>query len=70
MTDNLNFELLMELTKDTNNRVRKIETDVKDIKLRMTLVERGIAGVNSRIDSVEDRLDTIENRLGLNETKQ
>lgn len=70
MTDDLNFELLMQLTQDTNNRVRKIEEDVKDVKLRMTLVERGQAGIHSRIDSVENRLDTIETRLGLNETKQ
>lgn len=70
MVDNLNFELLMELTKDTNNRVRKIETDVKDIKLRMTLVEQGQAGIHSRIDTVEIRLDDIEKRLGLTETTQ
>ena len=61
---------MMELIKDTNNRVRKTETDIKDIKLRMSLVERGLAGVNSRIDGLEERLDVIETRLGLNETKQ
>ena len=70
MTDNIDFGLMLELLKDTNNRVRKIEGDAKDIKLRMTLVERGQAGIHSRIDSVEERLDTIEARLGLNETKQ
>ena len=70
MSSNIDFELLMELTKDTNNRIRRVETDLKDVKLRVTNLERGLAGVNSRIDSVESRLDTIENRLGLNETKQ
>ena len=70
MTETIDFNLMLELTKDTNNRIRKVETDTKDIKLRMTLVERGQAGIHSRIDSVEQRLDLIENRLGLNETKQ
>ena len=70
MTDDIDFNLMLELAKDTNTRIRKVEGDTKDIKLRMTLVERGQAGIHSRIDSLEDRLDHIESRLGLAETKQ
>ena len=64
------FNLMLELAKDTNHRVRRLEEDVRDVKVRMTAVEHGQAGIHSRLDRLEDRIDRIENRIGLSETEQ
>jgi len=52
--------------------LRSIETkldrglaDIHDIKIRVTAVEEGLAGVQRRIDRVDERLDRIERRLDL-----
>jgi hypothetical protein len=39
--------------------------DVRDLKVRMTAVEEGLAGVNRRLDRHETRLDRIERRMDL-----
>ncbi len=46
--------------------------DVRDLKVRMTMVEEhlgssiiAISGVNSRLDRLADRVERIENRLDL-----
>jgi predicted nucleic acid-binding Zn-ribbon protein len=47
---------------------RKLDTmadDLRDLKVRMTSVETGLAGVQRRIDRVEERLERIERRLDL-----
>ncbi len=43
-------------------RDRVIE-DVQDLKIRMTDVEEGLAGVNRRLDRLEMRRDRVERRL-------
>ncbi len=46
-------------------KVDRIADDLRDLKVPMTAVEEGLAGVNRRIDRVESRLDRIERRLDL-----
>jgi archaellum component FlaC len=42
-----------------------LKEDVRDVKIRMTSVEEGLAGVNRRLDRIEDRVKHIETRLDL-----
>ena len=42
--------------------------EVHDLKVRLTAVEEGMAGINRRVDRVETRLDRIEKRLELVDT--
>ena len=39
--------------------------DIRDLKLRVTNVEEGLAGVHRRLDRTDARLDRIERRLDL-----
>jgi hypothetical protein len=57
--------LVLRYLRNIDQKVDRLIDDVKDIKLRLTLVEEGLAGANRRIDRVEDRLDRIERRLHL-----
>jgi len=45
--------------------IEPMRDDVRDLKVRVTAVEEGLAGVNRRIDRLEARQDRIERRLEL-----
>lgn len=51
-----------------DEKLDRVIDDVHDLKVRLTHVEEGLAGVNRRIDRVEARLDRIERRLDLVES--
>lgn len=59
--------LVLRYLRSIDEKVDRLSQDVKDLKLRMTLVEEGLTGVHRRIDRVEDRLDRIERRLEIAE---
>lgn len=46
-------------------KIDRMTDDLNDIKIRVTNVEEGLAGVNRRLDRSEARLDRIERRLDL-----
>jgi len=65
-------ELIFEVMKLIQADMAEMKFDVRDLKLRMTVVEEhlsnsliAISGVNSRIDRLTDRLDRIDTRLNL-----
>ncbi|WP_295528259.1 hypothetical protein [Novosphingobium sp. Chol11] len=65
-------ELIFEVLKQMQADMSEMKFDVRDLKLRMTVVEEhlgnsliAISGVNSRIDRLTDRLDRIDTRLNL-----
>lgn len=67
-TENLILEHLRHFRSQLNSMDAKLDLlrdDVHLIKVRLTSVEEGLAGVNRRIDQVESRLDRIEKRVGL-----
>ena len=71
MTDNTD-NLILEHLRHIRARVDKNETDMEDLKMRLSSVERSnallhldIAQVNYRLDGFDRRLATIENRLVL-----
>jgi predicted nuclease with TOPRIM domain len=59
--DNLTLLLLRRI--DTN--VAEMRDDIQDLKIRMTHVEEGLAGVNRRLDRLDVRVDRLERRLEL-----
>jgi tetrahydromethanopterin S-methyltransferase subunit G len=60
--------LVLRYLRRIDEKVDRIAGDVADLKVRMTLVEEGLAGVNRRLDRLEARVERIERRLDLAET--
>jgi chromosome condensin MukBEF ATPase and DNA-binding subunit MukB len=48
-----------------DTKIDRMTDDLSDLKIRMTNVEEGLAGVNRRLDRSEARLDRIERRIDL-----
>jgi archaellum component FlaC len=57
--------LVLEHLRAIRSTVERMAEDVHDLKVRMTNVEEGLAGVNRRLDRLELRVERIEKRLGL-----
>jgi hypothetical protein len=64
MTDDMANHTL-ELLRHIRASGERMESELHDIKLRLTNVEEGLAGVNRRLDRTDQRLFVIEKRLGL-----
>ena len=54
--------LVLPMLRRSDANVSEMREDIRDLKVRMTHVEEGLAGVNRQIDRVELRLDRIERR--------
>lgn len=50
---------------DFDTKLDRLHDDVRDLKIRMTLVEENLAGVQRRLDRLEERVERIERRLDL-----
>jgi predicted nuclease with TOPRIM domain len=61
--DNLIIAMLRRI--DAN--VAEMRQDIRDLQVRMTHVEEGLAGVNRRLDRLDLRVDRIERRLELSD---
>jgi archaellum component FlaC len=59
--------ILLEYMRRFDRKLNDLTDDVRELKVRMTGVEEGLAGVNRRIDRLEDRLTRIERRLELSD---
>jgi ribosomal protein S11 len=57
--DNLVLLLLRRL----DGKIDRVLDDMRDLKVRVTGLEEGMAGVNRRLDRMELRIDRIERRL-------
>ncbi len=57
--------LVLRLLRKIDERTDRMEQDLRDVKIRLTAVKEGIAGINRRIDRLELRVDRIERRLEL-----
>ena len=71
-TNDLIYSVLQEMQTDMS----ELKFDVRDLKVRMTIVEEhlgssiiAISGVNSRLDRLSDRVERIENRLDLTDAR-
>ncbi len=57
--------LTLQLLRRMDTKLDRVLQDVQDLKVRMTHVEEGLAGVNRRLDRLEMRVDRIDQRLEL-----
>ncbi len=57
--------IVLEILRRMDRKVDRISEDMRDLKVRTTSVETGIASIQRRIDGLEDRLERIERRLEL-----
>ncbi len=65
-------ELIYSVLQTMQSDIAELKFDVRDLKVRMTLVEEhmghsiiGISGINARLDRLNDRVERIEMRIGL-----
>ena len=57
--------VVLVLLRKIDERTERISGDLQDLKVRMTSVEEGLAGVNRRLDRLEGPMERIERRLEL-----
>ena len=57
--------LLLEYMRRFDRKLNDLTDDVRELKIRMTGVDEGLAGVNRRLDRIEVRVERIERRLEL-----
>jgi hypothetical protein len=76
MTEKVTNELIYSVLQSIQSDVSDVKFDVRDLKVRMTLVEEhmghsiiGVSGVNARLDRLNEQVERIEKRIGLVETK-
>ena len=72
MVEKVSNELIYSVLQQVQADVSELKFDVRDLKVRMTMVEEhmghsiiGISGVNARLDRLNDRFERIEKRIGL-----
>jgi predicted nucleic acid-binding Zn-ribbon protein len=58
-------ELTLVMLRRIDEKLDRVLEDVRDLKVRTTSLEEGVAGVQRRLDRFELRLDRIETRLDL-----
>ncbi|AXS40389.1 hypothetical protein [Breoghania sp. L-A4] len=59
--------IVLHLLRRIDERTERMSDDLHDVKVRLTGVEEGLAGVNRRIDRLVHRVERIEPRLELSE---
>ena len=64
MTDGPN-DLYLQFLRKLDSKVDRLLDDVQDMKLRVTNIEEGQAGIHRRLDRIDVRIDRIEKRLDL-----
>jgi archaellum component FlaC len=57
--------VILVMLRRIDQRTERMADDLHDLKLRMTHVEEGLAGVNRRLDRLDQRVERIEPRLDL-----
>ncbi len=57
--------LVLNILRRIDSKMDRVIDDVHDLKVRMSSVEEGLAGVNRRLDRMDLRVDRIERRLEL-----
>jgi hypothetical protein len=59
--------LVLALLRRIDDRTQRMADDLQDLKVRVTSVEEGLAGVHRRLDRLEYRVERIERRLEITE---
>jgi archaellum component FlaC len=59
--------IVLAILRKIDQRTERMAEDLQDLKVRVTSVEEGLAGVNRRLDRLENRVERIEQRLELSD---
>ena len=59
--------IVLAILRKIDQRTERMAEDLQDLKVRVTSVEEGLAGVNRRLDRLENRIERIEQRLELSD---
>jgi archaellum component FlaC len=59
--------VILAILRKIDQRTERMAEDLQDLKVRVTSVEEGRAGVNRRLDRLENRVERIEQRLELSD---
>ncbi|MBX9827052.1 MAG: hypothetical protein K2Y27_18935 [Xanthobacteraceae bacterium] len=57
--------VVLVLLRKIDERTERMADDLQDLKVGVTSVEEGLAGVNRRLDRLEGRIERVERRLEL-----
>lgn len=57
--------ILLQYMRRFDEKLDRVVDEMLDIKVRLTAVEEGLAGVNRRLDRLELGIERIERRLDL-----
>ena len=57
--------LILQLLRRMDEKLDRVGGDVHDLKVRVTGVEEGVAGIHRRLDRLDGRVERIERRLDL-----
>ena len=59
--------IVLSMLRKIDQRTERMAEDLQDLKVRVTGVEEGLAGVDRRPDRLEHRMERIEKRLELSD---
>jgi archaellum component FlaC len=59
--------IVLMMLRKIDQRTERMAEDLHDLKVRVTAVEEGLAGVNRRLDRLEVRMERVEKRLELSD---
>jgi len=59
--------IMLAILRKIDQRTERMAEDVQDLKVRVTSIEEGLAGVNRRLDRLENPVERIEKRLELSD---
>jgi len=57
--------IVLQYLRRFDEKLDRVIDEMLDVKVRLTAVEEGVAGVNRRLDRLEVRVERIERRLDL-----
>jgi len=59
--------IMLAILRWIDQRSERMAEDLQDLKVRVTSVEEGLAGVHRRLDRLESPVERIEKRLELSD---
>ena len=59
--------IMLAILRKIDQRTERMAEDLQDLKVRVTSVEEGLAGVHRRLDRLESPVERIEKRLELSD---